>query len=321
MMAELSTTSLFPTEFGLDYKTKYNETEWTMIDAPPVTIFCVILLISLFGLVGNGFILWFLGFHMKRTPFTVYILNLAIADTCFLLCSVVYIITYMVTDPFSVTEVYIFISYLCHILALWMYSSSLYLLTAISTERCLSVLYPIWHRCRRPRHLSTIICALVWALSTLLSGSVAFFCDLSFESCVMSHVPIGILNVLIFPPIMVLSSLTLFIKVQCSSQRRQPGKLYVVILLTVLFFLLFAVPLSVKIFLFSHYVDGFSIVTLILASANSSINPFIYFLVGCCRKRQFRTSSKVALQAAFEEKAEPREDEEAPRANPVETAT
>ncbi|XP_067397582.1 mas-related G-protein coupled receptor member H-like [Emydura macquarii macquarii] len=321
MMAELSTTSLPPAEYGLDNKMKYNETESVVYDEDPVAIFCVILLISLVGLVGNGIILWFLGFRMKRTPFTVYILNLAIADTCFLLCSVVYIITYMVTDPFSVTEVIIFISYLCHILALLMYSSSLYLLTAISTERCLSVLYPIWHRCRRPRHLSTIICALVWALSTLLSGSAAFLCVLSFGICNMSYVPIGVLNVLIFPPIMVLSSLTLFIKVQCSSQRRQPGKLYMVILLTVLFFLLFAVPLSVQIFQFSRHVYSSNLVSYILASANSSINPFIYFLVGCCRNQRFRTSSKVALQMAFEEKAEPREDEESPRANPVETAT
>ncbi|NWI98140.1 MRGRD protein, partial [Pitta sordida] len=36
--------------------------------------------ISIFGLVGNGLVMWFLGFHMKQNPFTVYTLNLAVAD-------------------------------------------------------------------------------------------------------------------------------------------------------------------------------------------------------------------------------------------------
>ncbi|NXO85470.1 MRGRD protein, partial [Sitta europaea] len=29
--------------------------------------------ISLCGLAGNGVVMWFLGFHTKRSPFTVYI--------------------------------------------------------------------------------------------------------------------------------------------------------------------------------------------------------------------------------------------------------
>ncbi|NXG12799.1 MRGRD protein, partial [Sakesphorus luctuosus] len=41
---------------------------------------CVCLGVSLCGLVGNGLVMWFLGFHMKQNPFTVYILNLAVAD-------------------------------------------------------------------------------------------------------------------------------------------------------------------------------------------------------------------------------------------------
>ncbi|NWW00806.1 MRGRD protein, partial [Machaerirhynchus nigripectus] len=41
--------------------------------------------ISLCGLVGNGVVVWFLGFHMKQSPFTVYVLNLAVADFSLLL--------------------------------------------------------------------------------------------------------------------------------------------------------------------------------------------------------------------------------------------
>lgn len=49
-------------------------------------IICITLLISLFGLVENGIVTWVLGFHIKKSTFTIYILNLAIADCVFLLC-------------------------------------------------------------------------------------------------------------------------------------------------------------------------------------------------------------------------------------------
>ncbi|XP_067388100.1 mas-related G-protein coupled receptor member H-like [Emydura macquarii macquarii] len=322
MMANLSTTSLTSIEFDLDYEAEYNETECLVYDEPPVTIYSVILLICLFGLVGNGIVLWFLGFHIKRNPFTVYILNLAITDACFLLSSVTCIITHMVKGSFCVDETFIFIFLLCNFLAVLTYNNSLYLLTAISIERCLSVLYPIWHRCRRPRHLSAIVCALLWALSILLAGSVAFFCViLGNEICVISLLPIFVLNILIFTPIMILSNLTLFIKVRRSSQRQQPGKLYIVILLSVFFFLLFAVPMSVETFLVYHNIHDSSEIFQMLCSANSSINPFIYFLVGSYRKRRFRGFIKDALQSVFKEKVDPREDGETTRVDPVETSS
>uniref|UniRef100_A0A452GUA8 G-protein coupled receptors family 1 profile domain-containing protein n=1 Tax=Gopherus agassizii TaxID=38772 RepID=A0A452GUA8_9SAUR len=62
-------------------------TSFLLFDAPPATIYGITWLICLFGLVGNRIVLWFLGFHIKRNPFAVYILNLAISDTFFLLYS------------------------------------------------------------------------------------------------------------------------------------------------------------------------------------------------------------------------------------------
>uniref|UniRef100_A0A8C3FQD9 G-protein coupled receptors family 1 profile domain-containing protein n=1 Tax=Chrysemys picta bellii TaxID=8478 RepID=A0A8C3FQD9_CHRPI len=292
MMAELSTVSLPPTLFYLDYEVEYNKTGCLLFDAPPGAIDGITLLICLFGLVGNGIVLWFLGFHIKRNPFTVYILNLAVSDTFFLLCSTAYLIVYVVEYPFCVNDVFIYVFLLFSMPALLMYSTSLYLLTAISTERCLSVLYPIWHRCRRPKHLSAIVCTLLWALSMLFSCPVGVFCIvLSGEHCVISFLP----------------TLTLFIKVQHSSQRRQPGKLYAVIL--------------VQIFLFYHNIFDSSEIFHMLASASSSINPFIYFLVGSYGKRRFCGSIKVALQRVFEEKTDSREDGETTSAEPMETVT
>ncbi|XP_067388112.1 proto-oncogene Mas-like [Emydura macquarii macquarii] len=310
MMTELSTTSLPLTEHSLENGTKYNGTDFKIDNLISVITDAVTLLFCLLGLVGNGIVFWFLSFHIKRNPFTVYILNLAVADFGCLLCMAVFNIIYVNSFfSFSLDLFYSGMSF--NMLLLFTYSTSLYLLTAISAERCLSVLFPIWHRCCRPKHLSAILSALLWALSCLLTGlgSSVCFWD-SFKNCAMMLTPLSVMNFLIFAPIMVLSSLTLFIKVQRSSQRLQPGKLYIVILLTVLFFLIFAVPLSLVTFLQNFYYEDHNLIstTFMLASINSSVNPVIYLLVGSYRKQRFRGSIKFALQRVFEDKADPKKE-------------
>nr|XP_006110410.2 mas-related G-protein coupled receptor member H-like [Pelodiscus sinensis] len=319
MMAELSTETLPPTAFSLDYKAFNNDTGCPGIRAPNGTILSITLIICLLGLVGNGIVIWFLGFCMKRNPFTVYVLNLAVADTGYLLCSVAHRTTSIVRYLFCGDPEFLDIWFA--VLYVWTYNTSLYILTAISTERCVSVHFPIWYRCRRPRHLSATISALLWALPILLFCSMSIFCLLFFnEFCANSLLCIFILNVLIFSPIMVLSSLILSIKVQRSSQRRPPGKLYVVILLTVLFFLLFTLPHSVAFFLSDLHIIKPTPIVYTLSCASSSINPFIYFLVGSYGKRRFRGSLKLSLRRVFEEQRDSGEDKD-PRhsTDPIET--
>ncbi|NWH55688.1 MAS protein, partial [Fregata magnificens] len=101
--------------------------------------------ISLCGLVGNGIVMWFLGFHMKKNPFTIYILNLAVADFSllllfFLLMLAILSLTAICSHLHNFISFYIdfvfALQFLCHFFDL----SSLGLLTAISVERCISVL-------------------------------------------------------------------------------------------------------------------------------------------------------------------------------------
>ncbi|NXS48368.1 MAS protein, partial [Balaeniceps rex] len=101
--------------------------------------------ISFCGLVGNGIVMWFLGFHMKQNPFTVYILNLAVADFSLLLLFFLLIFASLsfkeicsyLPNFISFYVYFLFVvEFLCHFFDL----SSLGLLTAISVERCISVL-------------------------------------------------------------------------------------------------------------------------------------------------------------------------------------
>ncbi|KFV03578.1 Proto-oncogene Mas, partial [Tauraco erythrolophus] len=179
------------------------------------------------------------------------------------------------------------------------------LLTAISIERCLSVLCPIWCRSHRPKHLSGIISGHLWGLSLLLNTLGYVLCTVrrSARTCQFLLITIGALDFLFCMPLMLIFSLTLFLRVKCSTQRLQTGRLFTVIMLTVLFFLIFAVPLSVLIlfdflgykFLYSPEI-GF-----VLSCVNSSLNPVIYFLVGSYRDRRTRVTLRLAFQRAFED--------------------
>ncbi|KFZ67081.1 Mas-related G-protein coupled receptor member H, partial [Podiceps cristatus] len=174
------------------------------------------------------------------------------------------------------------------------------LLTAISIERCVSILCS---SIRRPQRLSAVVCALLWALSIAVIAAVTSLCLLhEHEHCQMALISMYVLNFLIFAPPMVISSMILFVKVLCGSQQHQPRRLYIVIFLTVLFCLLFALPLSICNFLqqFSYPIIPSQVVFL-LACINSSINPFIYFLVGSCWRRRSLVSLQVAFRRVFEE--------------------
>ncbi|NXM73700.1 MAS protein, partial [Serilophus lunatus] len=100
--------------------------------------------VSVCGLVGNGMVLWFLSFHMKQNPFTVYILNLAVADfslslLIFLLYVALLIFATLCAPShfvFVFEELFFVLGFLYHLFNL----SSLGLLTALSLEHCVSVL-------------------------------------------------------------------------------------------------------------------------------------------------------------------------------------
>uniref|UniRef100_A0A452UVX7 G-protein coupled receptors family 1 profile domain-containing protein n=1 Tax=Ursus maritimus TaxID=29073 RepID=A0A452UVX7_URSMA len=165
------------------------------------------------GMMGNGLVIWLLSCRGQRTPFCTYVLHLAVADFLFLLCTAV---TLYLETPMLAYEVMQRVKFFA-------YTASLSLLTAISTQRCLSVLFPIWYKCHQPQYLSAVVCALLWALSLLMSVVAALFCSelwLGVESqCLTVDSVFSFLVMGIFTPVMVLSSVTLFVRVRRSSRQ------------------------------------------------------------------------------------------------------
>ncbi|NXP76201.1 MRGX1 protein, partial [Ramphastos sulfuratus] len=95
--------------------------------------------ISLCGLVGNLVVVWFLGCRMKHNPFTVYVLNLAIADSSLLLLLLVNLSLHFIAPEYCISpDVFFLTNSILFFLFLFCYFAGMYLLTAMSVERCLA---------------------------------------------------------------------------------------------------------------------------------------------------------------------------------------
>lgn len=129
----------------------------------PIILSMVILSLTfLLGLPGNGLVLWVAGLKMKWTVNTVWFLHLTLAD--FLCC---------LSLPFSLVHLalqghwpygWLLCKLIPSIIILNMFAS-VFLLTAISLDRCLLVLKPIW--CQNHRNVRTAftICGCIWVVA------------------------------------------------------------------------------------------------------------------------------------------------------------
>ncbi|KAG3285609.1 mas-related G-protein coupled receptor member X2-like [Ictidomys tridecemlineatus] len=61
------------------------------------------------------------------------------------------------------------------------FNIGLSMLSAISAECCLSVLWPIWYHCHCPRHTLAVMCAILWVLSLLVSTLEGYQCHHLFN--------------------------------------------------------------------------------------------------------------------------------------------
>ncbi|XP_051710149.1 proto-oncogene Mas [Oryctolagus cuniculus] len=286
----------------------------------------VIMSVSPLGFVENGILLWFLCFRMRKNPFTVYITHLSIADISLLFCIFILSIDYALDYELSSGHHYTIVT--LSVTFLFGYNTGLYLLTAISVERCLSVLYPIWYRCHRPKHQSAFVCALLWALSCLVTTMEYVMCiDTAEESHSRSHcraviIFIAVLSFLVFTPLMLVSSTVLVVKIRKNTWASHSSKLYIVIMVTIIIFLIFAMPMRLLYLLYYEYWSTFGTlhnVSLLFSTINSSANPFIYFFVGSSKKKRFKESLKVVLTRAFKDEMQPRRQEDRGNAVSVET--
>ncbi|NXJ85714.1 MAS protein, partial [Trogon melanurus] len=271
----------------------------------------VTLLICLCGLVGNGAVLWLLSPRAHRNPITIYVLSLAVAHFTFLLSIAAALVILYGPESLCRRLGSRHVTTALNIAILFAFTASVYLLTALSAAASLSILPPSRCPCGRSPSSPVLVCALLWALSFLLTLTL-YFCPAALTAFLLSYV----LSVLA----LFFSGLALLARVLCCSWRRPPRKLCAVVLLPVTIFPFLTVHfgywLLLRLFDFSVFVFDTS---LPLACANSGVNPLIYFLAGSCCAKKFTLSLRVAFQRAFEDVTEPQNRGETPRENTVQT--
>ncbi|XP_072326176.1 chemerin-like receptor 1 [Scyliorhinus torazame] len=132
------------------------------------------LLVFLLGLGGNGLVLWIAGFKMAKTVGRVFVCNLALADVVFSLF-LPFSFTYLAMGfhwPFGKA-----LCKLCVSIEYLNLFGSVFLLTAISIQRCASVCAPVWFR----NHLSPRVAArtslFLWVLALLSTAPHFTFLD------------------------------------------------------------------------------------------------------------------------------------------------
>ncbi|OBS58135.1 hypothetical protein A6R68_10729 [Neotoma lepida] len=271
----------------------------------------ILSLTFLLGLPGNGLVLWVAGLKMKRTVNTVWFLHLTLAD--FLCC---------LSLPFSLAHLIIrghwpYGLFLCKlipsIIVLNMFAS-VFLLTAISLDRCLMVHKPIW--CQNHRNLSPT------ASSSYASHPEQSqdFQDYYYTQFMSDNHALTPLEAMTITRLVVGFLVPLFIMVACYSlivfrmrktnfTKSRSKTLRVALVVVTVFFVCWTPYHIVGVLLLiadpgtplKEAVLSWDHMSIALASANSCFNPFLYALLGKDFRKRARQSIKGILEAAFSE--------------------
>ncbi|XP_054903958.1 C3a anaphylatoxin chemotactic receptor-like [Poeciliopsis prolifica] len=140
-----------------------------------LVVYCVIIVV---GTVGNGLVIYVTGFKMKKTVNSVWFLNLALADflfTAFLVFTAVSL-SQQHHWPFgqSMCKLNNFVS-LVNMFA------SVFFLTAINLDRCLSTWVVAWAQNERTVFKAQIISAVIWFAAAICSTPYACFRIVTYQ--------------------------------------------------------------------------------------------------------------------------------------------
>ncbi|KAM4827287.1 chemerin-like receptor 1 isoform 2-T5 [Thomomys bottae] len=149
-------------------------------EAPPlgtgvIEVFVAVYSIICFlGILGNGLVIVIGSFKTKKTVNTVWFLHLAVADLLFNIFLPIHI-AYV-----AMHYDWVFGLTLCkmsNFLLIHNMYTSVFLLTAISLDRCVSVLFPVWAQNHRSVRLACVACLVIWVLAFFLSSPSLIFRD------------------------------------------------------------------------------------------------------------------------------------------------
>ncbi|XP_073457185.1 chemerin-like receptor 1 [Aquarana catesbeiana] len=281
----------------------------------------------LLGTTGNGLVIFFTTFRMKKTVSVVWFLNLAIADFIFTFL-LIFRIVHLAMDyhwPFG--------RFMCNLDVGIFYInlfSSLFLITIISIDRLIAIKFPVWCQNHRTPRLASIVTLVVWVLAFILSLPYAMFMDTTKVENVVyclsnysndkdvamsrnSGVTITrfIVGFVLPLTVIVLCYTVILSHIRKNYMTKSSKPLKMIAAIIILFFVCWfpyhvfsLLRLSIKYRgkgRFGNVVRTGMHYCKILAIMHSCVNPILYVFMGRDFKEKFRSSIQSVFEKAFSE--------------------
>ncbi|XP_072277271.1 galanin receptor 2b-like isoform X2 [Pyxicephalus adspersus] len=286
-------------------------------EMPPggIIVPVVFSLIFALGTVGNGLVLVVLlrNVQTKYNTTNLFILNLGVADLCFILLCVPFQATIYTLDG------WLFGAFLCKAvhfaIYLSMYASS-FTLAAVSVDRYLAIRYPLKSRDLRTSRNALTAIAVIWALSILFAGPYLSYYHIILYNQVPICIPTWedskrkIMDVSTFVfgyllPVLILG--LSYARTICflwtsvdpvkavSESRKAKHKVTKMIIIVAVLFCICWLPhhLVILCFWFGHFpfnraTYAFRLVSHCMSYANSCLNPIVYALISKHFRKRFK---------------------------------
>nr|XP_046255364.1 chemerin-like receptor 1 [Scatophagus argus] len=279
-------------------------------------IYCVIFIV---GILGNGLVIYVTGCRMKTTVNSVWFLNLALADFLFLS----FLIFTMISLPHG--HQWYFGRFMCKfnsLVGVVNMFASIFILTAISLDRCLSIWVVVWAQNKRTVRKAQLICVIVWVAAVVCSIPFATFRDITEDEdqtyCIYSGSNEQKLTLFIFRlvvgfliPFLIISVSYVAIGVRAGRlQRTKKRKPCRIISSVILAFFFCWLPFHVFQFLELKSSQNHDLATTVqigsplvvsLAFMNSCLNPILYVFMCDEFQKKLKQSICFVLESALAE--------------------
>lgn len=258
--------------------------------------------ICVFGFIVNVMLALSLFNKVKRTKFTVYLFNIAAADLSILIYHIILFILFLEAIPASPR--FLLRLELMHELT---FCISMYLLTAVSTERFLGLLFPDFYNRVRPLNFTIYVCLVLWGLATIMALVIHLSCNVKADSvslsCSSGRICYMIVNFAFFSPLLVFTTVGLYVRMKNLPVQNPVVRLDKTIVTTVvMFFILAASIKTVEILAYwfpeLHKSNLYAFFPLI-DSIQSSGKPFLYIFIGHSRNIKDRERFHLFLERAL----------------------
>ncbi|CAI5662704.1 unnamed protein product [Oreochromis niloticus] len=286
------------------------------IQTASIVIYCVIFIV---GTLGNALVIYVTGFKMKKTVETVWFLNLAIADflfTAFLIFSII---------SLSQSHQWPFGPFMCQLntfVSVVNMFASIFTLTAMSLDRCLSIWVVVWAHNKRTVCKARLICVGIWVIAaicstpyatfrTLLERNGAHYCGypVTHEQKWSLHIFRFLMGFVIPFLVIFVSYVAIGIRTMRMSRTRRQRSRRIIFAIIFAFFICW-LPLHVINFIEIKAVNNPDLGTIVrimgsltvsLAFLNSCLNPILYVFMCEEFMKKLRQSICFVLESALAE--------------------